>query len=97
MHARAIMLVAGGESRMFVGHDHSDGDRNGIRAAEFCACWVSSDPRSFLRMASEDAGRILQARKHQVEALAAALLQEGSLDAVPASPIRNRLVELLGD
>jgi len=79
MYARAIMLVAGGESRMFVGHDHSDGDRNGIRAAEFCACWVSSDPSVF-----EDGPRRccqLHERKHQVEALAAALLQEGSLDA----------------
>jgi hypothetical protein len=47
MYARAIMLVAGGESRMFVGHDHSDGDRNDIRAAELCACWVSSDPSVF--------------------------------------------------
>jgi len=85
MYARAIMLVAGGESRMFVGHDHSDGDRNDIRAAEFCACWVSSDPSVF-----EDGPRRcwqLHERKHQVEALAAALLQEGSLDAAEIAAI----------
>jgi hypothetical protein len=81
MYARAIMFLAGGESRIFVGRDHSDGDRNDIRAAEFCACWVSSDPRSFLRMARTDAGRILRTRRHQVELLANALLEFGSLDA----------------
>lgn len=105
LFANTIVLLAGGEStRMhFSGHYDPHRDSNDIKKAEICASRVTSDPAAFLQMAREDSRRIIAAQSYQVEAVANALMQFGSLDggeitaALSGRPdaVRRRQMEVM--
>lgn len=105
LFARAVVAIAGGEAvRMnFAGHYDLERDRNDVAHAEICAGLVTGDPAAFLVMAREDARRIITVQSHQVEAVAKALMQFGSLNAgeieaaLSARPdaVRRRQMEVM--
>jgi ATP-dependent Zn protease len=79
VYARTVNMLAGAAAERLIFSDQACGDQNDLRAAMFYAS-MFADPAAFMANARADAERILAARRSQVEAVAAALIERKTLD-----------------